>query len=280
MRDKIGVTNMSVEQRGARLQSTFLMADVEVVAGIPVDEEVFSDYLAIKYLRNSIVHGRWHEHEKEWLHQRGFPTDARRLSTKHLHKIDHVTQNMMFYIFLTGVGGPRSREAAIPPPTKPEKLLRLDETATLRADDRGILKIRDLDRIIWNNLERINSLLWHSIEKTVSTAPYEWPASERWKKFRSWGTQIASDSFSWRLGALEKIITNPLLGTVTLLARPSPFGENIGGEPSIPLRCESKTSSRRLRSCCVHQTAQRQHMRCCWEGSRTTLFRISCRSRC
>jgi hypothetical protein len=34
MRDKIGVTNMSVEQRisGARLQSTFLMADVEVVA--------------------------------------------------------------------------------------------------------------------------------------------------------------------------------------------------------------------------------------------------------
>jgi hypothetical protein len=145
-------------------------------AGIPVDEEVFSDYLAIKYLRNSIVHGRWHEHEKEWLHQRGFPTDARRLSTKHLHKIDHVTQNMMFYIFLTGVGGPRSREAAIPPPTKPEKLVRLDETATLRADDRGILKIRDLDRIIWNNLERINSLLWHSIEKTVSTAPYEWPA--------------------------------------------------------------------------------------------------------
>jgi hypothetical protein len=35
--------------------------------GIDVDEEVFSDYLAIKYLRNTIIHGRWHDHEKEWL---------------------------------------------------------------------------------------------------------------------------------------------------------------------------------------------------------------------
>lgn len=35
------------------------------VAGIRVDRQLFDDYRAIKDLRNTIVHGRWKEHEKE-----------------------------------------------------------------------------------------------------------------------------------------------------------------------------------------------------------------------
>jgi hypothetical protein len=151
-RDRAGVLDQWFEQKAKNGERVRNLYQAFTDADIPVDEEVFSDYLAIKYLRNTIVHGRWHEHEKEWLDQRGFPTDARRLSTEHLHKIDHVTQNMMFYIFLTGVAHPRTPAAAIAPATKPEKLVRLDETVTRRADDRGILKIQDLDRIIWNNV--------------------------------------------------------------------------------------------------------------------------------
>jgi len=49
-------------------------------AGITVDPEVFNDYLAIKYLRNTIVHHKWKDHEKDWLEQRGFPTDTRQLT--------------------------------------------------------------------------------------------------------------------------------------------------------------------------------------------------------
>jgi hypothetical protein len=35
-------------------------------------------------------------------------------------------------------------------------------------------KIQDLNRIIWNNVERISSLLRVAIEKAASTGPYEW----------------------------------------------------------------------------------------------------------
>lgn len=151
-------------------------------AGIEVDEEVFSDYLAIKYLRNSIIHGKWHDHETEWLDQRGFPADARKLTTDHLHKMDHVLQNMMFYIFLTGhvsiVDRIHSGSVSVTQfvPTMPQKLVSLGDAATRRVDDPGILKIRDLERIIWSNLERMDSFLYRAIERTVTHAPYEWTA--------------------------------------------------------------------------------------------------------
>ena len=34
-------------------------------AGIQVDERIFDDYLAMKYLRNTIIHGRWKDSEKK-----------------------------------------------------------------------------------------------------------------------------------------------------------------------------------------------------------------------
>jgi hypothetical protein len=80
---------------------------------------------------------------------------------------------MMLYIFLTGIGRARS-PTVISPASKPKNLVRLDETITRRVDDPGILKIQDLDRIIWGNVEKISSLLWHAIEKAASTDPYEW----------------------------------------------------------------------------------------------------------
>ena len=45
-------------------------------AGITVDPQVFLDYLAIRYLRNTIVHSKWNEHERQWLVERGFPTNT------------------------------------------------------------------------------------------------------------------------------------------------------------------------------------------------------------
>jgi hypothetical protein len=131
-------------------------------------------------LRNTIIHGEWHDHEKEWLDHRGFPADARKLTTVHLHKMDHVVQNLMFYIFLTGYvrSIDRAHPGSVPvtpsAPTMPQKLVKLDEAATKRVDDPGILKLRDLERIIWSNLERMSSMLYRAIEETVTHAPYEW----------------------------------------------------------------------------------------------------------
>lgn len=135
-------------------------------AGIHVDKEIFDDYLAIKYLRNTIIHGQWKEYEKDWLDARGFPTDARRLTKHHLDKIEHVNQNMMLYIALTGLADPNA--------PRPAKLVRLDEALTRRRDDSGILRTRDISRIIWNNLERIAAHIFRDIEQVAITKAYDW----------------------------------------------------------------------------------------------------------
>lgn len=141
-------------------------------AGIAVNAEVFDDYLAIKYLRNTIVHRKWKDHEKEWLLERGFPTDTRKLTKNHLDRMLHVNQNMMFYIFLTSMPAPGTN--------KPAKLLKLDERTTRQEDETGILHLRDLDRIIWNNLDRIHTVLHEAIEQAATSELYNWTSA--WTK--------------------------------------------------------------------------------------------------
>jgi hypothetical protein len=137
-------------------------------AGILVDRQVFDDYLAIKCLRNTIIHGRWKDYEKQWLEVRGFPTDTRKLKKEHLDKIEYVNQNMMLYIALTGIAEPDA--------PKPAKLVRLDEAITRRQDETGILRIRDIDRIIWKNLERIDAHVYKDIERAAISQQYAWTA--------------------------------------------------------------------------------------------------------
>jgi hypothetical protein len=132
-------------------------------AGIDVNKDIFDDYLAIKYLRNTIIHGRWKDHERIWVESRGFPSDTRKLTDKHLEKIADVDQNMMYYVFLTG-----HTKRKLAKPYTPKLL-----TAS-RHDVTGIIKLKDISRIIWQNLERITSHLSEAIAATVTTREYDW----------------------------------------------------------------------------------------------------------
>ena len=129
-------------------------------AGITVDEEVFNDYLAIKYLRNTIVHGEWDEEQKHWLEQHGFPTDTRKLTEEHLDRMLHVNQNMMFYMALTSLPAPGASLSSKP--------VRLDESTTRQEDGNGILRLQDLNRIIWNNMDRMHMALYKAIEQAAT----------------------------------------------------------------------------------------------------------------
>jgi len=55
--------------------------------GINVKQDVFDDYLAIKYLRNAVVHASWEtqsgqvkQDQLDWIAARNFPTDTRKLT--------------------------------------------------------------------------------------------------------------------------------------------------------------------------------------------------------
>lgn len=97
-RDRLGILDQYFSQGANNSERVQSLYEAFKNAGVRVDREVFADYLAIKYLRNTIVHARWKPHEKEWLEQRGFPTDTRKLTEEHWRKMQLVNENMMFYI--------------------------------------------------------------------------------------------------------------------------------------------------------------------------------------
>lgn len=171
--DKIGILDTWFAEKdgagkkitnGRRVQ---VLYDAFRQAGIEVDKEVFDDFLAIKYLRNTIVHGKWKDHEKTWLENRGFPTDTRNLRESHWHKMQSVNDNMMFYIALTSIA------------TKPEAIhqrlagtVRLPEV--LRTEVMGIVTEQDLPSVFWLNLERISDRIYGAVEQAVLTEQYYW----------------------------------------------------------------------------------------------------------
>ncbi len=114
--------------------------------GFVVDDEVFSDYLAIKYLRNMLVHAREPlEHEMTFILQRGFPANPRALSHDHWRRVMSVLENVTSYAFALGI---------VSSPTRLPKV-----SGEPAREDLGIIRRQDLPRVFRSNLERIDSAL-------------------------------------------------------------------------------------------------------------------------
>lgn len=151
-------------ENGERIQSLY---EAFRSADIKVDKEVFEDYLALKYLRNTIIHARWKENEKKHLQKRGFPTDTRRLTEEHWYRMLEVSQNMMMYIASTDIPGLTER-------IKKDKL-----KVTIKKEEFKpiIIRRKDLPDIIRRNLGIIASEIYNSIEKTATSEKYSWNKS-------------------------------------------------------------------------------------------------------
>jgi hypothetical protein len=83
-----------------------------------------------------------------------------------LDRIDQVNQNMMLYVFLTS-----QAHSDVP---KPTGLIKLSADVTRLNEDTGILRLHDIDRIIWNNLGRIDALIYADIETVCTSERYDW----------------------------------------------------------------------------------------------------------
>jgi hypothetical protein len=171
--EKYFADNVTNGERVTSLYQAFLDA------GSQVDREILEDYLAIKYLRNILIRAQCKEDEKDWLDARGFPSDIRKLTNEHFDKIKHVNQNMLLCLGITN----RFERSA----RNPINLVGFSKTITPRKDESGIIRVRDIVRIIWNNLERIDSYIYRDIEKVAVTEKYDWSAGLSETELRTLG---------------------------------------------------------------------------------------------
>lgn len=147
------------------------LRDAFVTNGINVKHDVFDDYLAIKYLRNAIMHASWNnDHgqfkrcQADWIEARGFPKDTRKLDAEHWEKIEWVDKNMMFYIALTGAPSiqppPDLGDVGIPARPLPKTT--------------GIIAPSEWSRLYLSNLERISAVISEQIKVAALTPEHYW----------------------------------------------------------------------------------------------------------
>ena len=157
-----GVTN------GERVKS---LRDAFINNGINVKNDVFDDYLAIKYIRNAIVHANWKsqsgskkQEQIDWIVERNFPTDTRNLTEEHLQKMEWVNENMMFYIALTGMPGLQPRP----------DLTDVGTIARPLPDTTGIISPSQWPALYWSNIERISAIISDQIQAAALTPQHSW----------------------------------------------------------------------------------------------------------
>lgn len=63
--------------------------------GIEVDDSMFQDLVAIKYIRNAYVHSDWKEDQKNFVIQCGFPGDLMHFEGKHFERMKAVYEHVM-----------------------------------------------------------------------------------------------------------------------------------------------------------------------------------------
>jgi hypothetical protein len=147
-------------------------------AGVEVDYEVFADYLAIKYLRNTVEHHRWKAHEKAYVEERGFPGDTRKLSDEHWRRIERVNSSMMLYIALAG---------AVPAWMKlPDEQLAFPVNEATDYITARITTRDRLPRVFWTNLEAIDSLVGVAIDEAAEQPDYLWYKRPNAEAAKSW----------------------------------------------------------------------------------------------
>lgn len=56
-------------------------------AGVATDRKVLEDYLAIKYLRNTVAHVEWRNTDQQYVRQRDFPSDLRNFDYRHWTRV-------------------------------------------------------------------------------------------------------------------------------------------------------------------------------------------------
>lgn len=155
-------------KNGERIRS---LRDAFIKSGIKVNRDVFEDYLAIKYIRNAIIHadltgdyykGSLYKSHVSHIKKRNFPTDLTNFNDSHWERIQDINFQMMNYIKQTDVykeyNPPCFQINSIVPGKK----------------DIYITRIKDIHRIYWSNIEKYNLYFSNVISNHIEHTNYDW----------------------------------------------------------------------------------------------------------
>ena len=87
------------QERGSNEERVAALANSLQAKGVATDPTILDDYVALRQIRNVIVHARqWRNPEYEWISIRGFPSDLFGFHVGHWERIQQVRGQMYSYL--------------------------------------------------------------------------------------------------------------------------------------------------------------------------------------
>lgn len=166
--------------------------------GIEVDGHILEKYLAIKCVRNTIIHSKWNENQKDFILEMGFPTDTRSLTNNHLQIMYSVNSEMIRYI------------AAIE-----HKVFSEIKINTELPEPKKYFTKQQLSGFLWNNLERIDNEISIGSEVTenmVEETIFDWNLF----KVNTLNGHVDFNILDYHIDILQKIVDNKKYSSVPI----------------------------------------------------------------
>jgi hypothetical protein len=202
---------MSNEDKVKLLKTTFKNC------GFDVEDHIFDQFLAIKYIRNAIVHASWKhpngdlkQDQITWINKCGFPTDTRQLTLEHWNIVDNIYHHMTNYVGMSAI------------PYKPSGKITFAERDN--KEKSAIINSETWPNLFRLNLERISSEIDKEIRLIVSNIKHISLNSEKlvYKKIQKELIDIVSPT-------LERL-TEDAKTTLTLFRQTNKILQNIDRE--------------------------------------------------
>jgi len=164
--------------------------------GFNVDSGVFEKYLALKHLRNYLVHGDLSYEHKEYLEKNGYPSDLFSLGIEHSKDVIAVTAEMIKYILQTKPLSEDMASSDLPENLK-QSIDRLragfkPQWAEVEIHNDMVLVDRaSITRMWWINLEKISERLRVPSLSSDETRDLIRQSIDSWKEYLKLTIELA-----------------------------------------------------------------------------------------
>ncbi len=176
------------KERQSNAKKIASLSEFFAKSAVTPDAEIISDYLAIKYLRNTVVHTEWKGTQTESIKKRGFPIYLRDLDHTHWDRIVRMMLWMLRSIAKVALSN-RQIDAF-------DRDYRVGKTADLQmgfgygSHERlveSLIRPADLPALYWRNLEKIS--FWLERELIEPTDYVSNLALEAWSEYLRLSTE-------------------------------------------------------------------------------------------
>ncbi|MGQ4706338.1 hypothetical protein [Bacillus thuringiensis] len=198
--DNLLILKIYFKKKASNEQKINSLYEAFVQHGLIVDKSVFDDYLAIKYLRNDIIHaGNSKPYERDWIITRGFPLNIMQFNSSHWEKIVTVEQNLIQYLMYVLALSPIGGQVCMSVELQKNEYKDKEKTKHLKKNDFAGIYLNNIREVYYN----YRKMGFSSLEDLIQDMEFIEEIKYSWKGY----CEIAINKFNFCFAEIEDSIS-------------------------------------------------------------------------